>query len=483
MTHHTPLSTSLSRRSCLTLGGAAAASATAQVLGVSATSMLVPAAAHAAADDYKALVCLFMYGGNDGMNTVTPLDVGRHTQYAKVRGGLALPRSSLIRLNGDYGLHPSLSALSTAWGDGALAPIFNVGPLFAPLTKAELRALPKGDPRAPANLFSHPDQQMMWEAASTDPFVRTGWGGRASSALGATNPVISFGGNANFGLSDSSAPWVLPSAGATFGPEGYGPWDPVIARRAALEAIIGEPQKAPLAEAYAKVQRNAFALEKRFAGLFDKAGAKTDSAGLTTAFSSLIGSDGNFKGSLPQQLFQVARFVNARTQVQGMRQIFFVQFRGFDNHANQVAGDATTGDHARLLKEVGDSMGAFWGALKAIGMSQKVTMFTQSDFGRTFAPNKTSGTDHAWGNNHLVMGGAVAGNATYGRYPELALGSPDDVGQDPWELQGRWIPTVSVDQYAATLLRWWGLSEAQLNQALPNLANFGSARNVGFMRA
>jgi uncharacterized protein (DUF1501 family) len=143
----------------------------------------------------------------------------------------------------------------------------------------------------------------------------------------------------------------------------------------------------------------------------------------------------------------------------------------------------TTGEHARLLKEVGDGLAAFWGALKAIGMSQKVTLFTQSDFGRTFVPNESGGTDHAWGNNHLVMGGAVAGRTTYGRYPELAVGGPDDVGQDAWELQGRWIPAVSVEQYAATLLRWWGLNEAQLNQSLPHLGNFGSARNLGFMRA
>jgi uncharacterized protein (DUF1501 family) len=482
MTHHTHLPSSPSRRRCLTLGGTAAATATAQALGLSVTSLLVPAPAQAAADDYKALVCLFMYGGNDGLNTFTPIDATRHAQYAKVRGRLALPRSSLIGLNADYGMHPSLSALSGAWSEGALAPVFNVGPLAAPLNKAQLRALPKGDTRIPANLFSHPDQQLMWESASTDPFVRTGWGGRASEVLGSNNPVISFGGNANFGLSDSSAPWVLPSAGSEFGPNGYGPWQPVMARRAALESIIRETQKTPLSEAYAQVQRNAFALEKRFQGLFEKPNTKTDTSGMRSAFSALIESNGSFKGNLAEQLYQVARFVNARTQVQGTRQIFFVQFRGFDNHANQVGGSATTGEHSRLLKEVGDSVAAFWGAIKSIGMAQKVTLFTQSDFGRTFVPNESGGTDHAWGNNHMVLGGAVAGRTTYGRYPELAVGGPDDIGQDAWELQGRWIPTASVDQYAATLLRWWGMSEAQLNQALPHLGNFGSVRNLGFMR-
>ena len=128
-------------------------------------------------------------------------------------------------------------------------------------------------------------------------------------------------------------------------------------------------------------------------------------------------------------------------------------------------------------------MAAFWRALKAIGMADRVTLFTQSDFGRTFAPNESGGTDHAWGNNQLVMGGAVAGGNSYGRYPTLALGGPDDVGVDDWELQGRWIPGSSVDQYAATLLRWWGLGDAQLDSVLPNLRNFGSARNLGFLRA
>jgi uncharacterized protein (DUF1501 family) len=128
-------------------------------------------------------------------------------------------------------------------------------------------------------------------------------------------------------------------------------------------------------------------------------------------------------------------------------------------------------------------MAAFWAALKAIGMADRVTLFTQSDFGRTFAPNKSSGTDHAWGNEQLVMGGAVKGLGTYGRYPELVLGGPDDVGVNAWELQGRWIPTQSVDQYAATLLKWWGMNDGQLLSMLPNLANFGSARDLGFMKA
>ena len=155
---------------------------------------------------------------------------------------------------------------------------------------------------------------------------------------------------------------------------------------------------------------------------------------------------------------------------------------GFDTHGNQiVTGSPLEGDHARLLKELGDALGAFYAAMKAIGLGDAVTAFTQSDFGRTFAPNNSTGTDHAWGNQHLVVGGAVKGGATYGSYPDLVLGGANDVGQDSWELQGRWIPTTAVDQYAATLLGWFGASETQLDAVLPNLKNFGTARRLGFL--
>ena len=238
-----------------------------------------------------------------------------------------------------------------------------------------------------------------------------------------------------------------------------------------------------MGEAFARQLRSSFDLETRLTGLFSwNADPNADPTGITAAFAPLI-ANGNLSSGIARQLYQVARFVANRSVVQGNRQIFFVQMGGFDNHEGQINGDALQGTHANLLRQCGDAMAAFWRALKAIGMSDRVTLFTQSDFGRTFAPNESSGTDHAWGNEHLLLGGAVAGAATYGTYPVLQLGGPDDVGVDSWELQGRWIPSSSVDQYAATLLRWWGMNETQLDQALPNLRNFGSARNLGFMRA
>jgi uncharacterized protein (DUF1501 family) len=468
------------RRRLLGWGGAGLASS----LGLGAGSLLL-APARAAADDYKALVCLFFYGGNDGLNMVTPRDATRHAQYSAVRGALALPRTSLVALNNDYGLHPALSALAPVWAEGALAALHNVGPLYAPLSKAQYRAAVNGDPLVPDNLFSHSDQQRLWQASASTAFERTGWGGRASGLMNTTNPVISFGGNAHFGLGNNTAPWVLPEAGDGFGANGYFPWAPIEARRLALQQLMNEPQqlRLQLTEAYAKQQRDAFELETRIGNLFSfNPDPAADASGITGAFLPLI-SGGQLSTDVARQLYQVARFVANRSTVRGTRQIFFVQMGGFDNHADQAGTTVLEGQHAGLMKQAGDGMAAFWRALKAIGMQDNVTLFTQSDFGRSFAPNDSQGTDHAWGNEQLLMGGAVAGQATYGRYPTLVVGGPDDVGVDDWELQGRWIPSSSVDQYAATLLRWWGLNEAQLDAALPNLANFGSARNLGFMRA
>jgi uncharacterized protein (DUF1501 family) len=210
-----------------------------------------------------------------------------------------------------------------------------------------------------------------------------------------------------------------------------------------------------------------------------KPGEAGSNALIDAAFAPLI-ADGNVSSRLGKQLYQVAKLIDARTTVGGDRQIYFASQGGYDTHGNQIGTDALSGDHARLLKELGDALACFHKAMQAIGMGNAVTAFTQSDFGRTFKPNNSNGTDHAWGNHHIVLGGAVKGGL-YGTYPTLALGGPDDVGVDSWELQGRWIPTTSVDQYAATLLRWFGASEGQLDTVLPNLKNFGSVRGVGFV--
>jgi uncharacterized protein (DUF1501 family) len=185
---------------------------------------------------------------------------------------------------------------------------------------------------------------------------------------------------------------------------------------------------------------------------------------------------------IARELYQVAKLVASNATVGGNRQVFFTSMGGFDTHGGQVvSGAPTTGIHASLLKDLSDAMAAFSKAMDAVGLGNAVTTFTESDFGRTFLPNSSLGTDHAWGSHHLVMGGAVRGGATYGTYPDLTLGGVNDVGTNTWEQQGRWIPTTSVDQYAATLLGWFGASDGQNGTILPNLANFGSARNLGFV--
>jgi uncharacterized protein (DUF1501 family) len=439
----------------------------------------------ARAADYKALVCVFLYGGNDGSNTIVPTDATRHGQYSAVRGAMALPRGSLLALAGtDYGLHPSLSALMPVWAEGKLAPLFNVGPLYAPLSKAEYRNANAGSVLVPDNLFSHSDQQLLWESGTTDAQARTGWGGRAAQRLATTNPVISLGGNGRFGLSSSAVPLVLPEPGATFGAYTLQPtdlsWTPMRARKDAIDALYAQGD-VTLSAAYQRQQMDAFAVSDRLGALVKRApGASGGNAAIDAAFAPIT-SSGRINTPLGRQLYQTAKLIDGRATVQGERQIFFAQQGGFDTHGNQTTGDALQGEHVRLLKSLGDALACFHNAMKGIGLADSVTLFTQSDFGRTFKPNNSNGTDHAWGNHHLVMGGAVRGGRSYGTYPTLALGGPDDVGVDSWEQQGRWIPTTSVDQYAATLLAWFGADAGALDAILPNLRNFGSARNVGFV--
>ncbi len=474
---------SQARRRWLQRSGASLAAA----LGVGSVGNLLLGTHVARAAEYKALVCVFLYGGNDGMNTIVPSDLAHHNQYAGVRGGLAIARTSLIPLPGtSHGLHPALGALATAANANQLAPVFNLGPLYAPLTKTQYRDEPPNSPLRPDGLFSHSDQQVLWETGTSDADERTGWGGRASSELATVNPVISLGGTARFGLSAFQSPLVLPGPGSTFGAYGLQPgdlqWAPNIARKAAIDAMYAAPQDSSLGNAFTQSMRDAFDLSTRLGTLVAvQPGGSGSSAAIDAAFAPLIVS-GRVTTGLGQQLYQVAKLINGNATVQGDRQVFFAQLGGFDTHSSQViTGSPDQGDHARRLKELGDAMAAFTAAMQNLGMGQMVTLFTQSDFGRTFKPNSSNGTDHAWGNQHLVMGGAVKGGRGYGTYPELVLGGPDDVGVDSWELQGRWIPTTSVDQYAATLLGWFGATDAQLDAVLPNLRNFGSNRKLGFL--
>lgn len=450
-----------------------------------AGSLALPRAARGA--DYKALVCIFLFGGNDGNNMIVPTDATRYTQYSTVRQSLALSKSSLVAMDGtNHGLHPAMSALKSVYSAGRLAPVFNVGPLVQPLTKSQYRAASSNSDVLPDNLFSHSDQQTLWASATGDAFARTGWGGRASVTLGTTNPVISVGGNGRFGLSSGASPIVLPLPGETFGVTELGSesWrlasKSATARASALEALYGMDQGNTLGNAYVSMQSDAFALADRLGSLVATSPSDAGSnATLNSAFSNVI-SDGDFTTDLAAQLYQIAQLIASRATVGGTQQIYYASLGGFDTHGSQIGSSVTTGTHATLLETLADAMAAFDSAMVSLGLSSAVTTFTQSDFGRTFAPNQSKGTDHAWGNHHLIMGGAVQGGKGYGTAPSLVLGGDDDVGVDSWELQGRWIPTTSVDQYAATLLKWFGASDSQLTSILPNLSNF-STKTLGFV--
>lgn len=435
-----------------------------------------------AAGGYKALVCVFLYGGNDGLNTVVPMDE-RYDDYATIRKGVALPKAGLLPLdNVPFGLHPSLVNLRSAWAAGRMAAVFNVGPLMRPfVSKADYLAEVQAHSKAiPPSLFSHSDQQRLWQAADGEVFSRSGWGGRAGTTLGGLRPAMSLGNNAHFVKSLTAPPLVLPKPGSDFLiPEVQNAkWEHQIKRYTAYQVMYAQrAYPSELMDRFAAQQRDAMSLSDALAPTLKVVpGTMDPNDPLRTAFASVTQSDGKtFKSALASQLFQAAKLIQlGQSQSQGS-QVFFVEAGGYDTHADQLKR------HAILLKELDEALGAFDQAMQGTGLGNAVTVFTESDFGRTLVPNNSGGTDHAWGNHHLVLGAAVQGGMTYGSYPSLQLGGADDVGQHSWEYQGRWIPSTSVDTYAATLLKWLGLSAGQLTTVLPNLGAF-AVKNLGFMR-
>ena len=474
-------SSSLRRRDWLRLLGGTAGMAALGGVG----SLLAPRTAQAG--DYKALVCIYLVGGNDGYNMMVPAD-SRFAQYSEARSQLALPKTSLLRLSGtDFGLHPSMKSLLPVWSAGHLAPIVNVGPLSAPLTKELYLSAGPDSPLVPDNLFSHSDQQRAWECANADAMARTGWGARATETMATTYPVISLGGNSRFGTGEKAPALVLPGPGGLFAAAGLAPGDITYPadqkRKAAVDALYAPGQKGEMTEIYASMQRDAFEMSDRLAELVKGLpGDDSVPAAIDKAFDPLIEGQ-ELTTSLGGQLYQIAKLIAGRQQVRGDRHIYFASLGGFDTHADQIAnGDSTTGMHADLLAEVANAMACFHDAMVNLGLNKQVTAFTSSDFGRTLVPNNSGGSDHAWGNIQLVCGGSVKGGATYGEYPKLVLGGPDDVGVQDWEMQGRWIPTASVDQYASTLLKWFGSTGPQIDAILPNLSAFPD-RTLGFMQA
>ncbi|MEQ1851028.1 MAG: DUF1501 domain-containing protein [Chthoniobacteraceae bacterium] len=438
---------------------------------------------------YKALVCLFLGGGNDANNWIVPTDAPTFAEYTANRGIVALPELSLRPLyqagtsgslytdadGHSYGFHPSCAELQTLFGEDKIAPILNIGTLVRPTTKAQYNANPNF--YRPPQLFSHSDQVTQWQTSIPDQPPLTGWGGRVADLLNATaNPngsismSVSLNGANIFEAGNLVSQYHVATTGAVTMSgnlmTGTG------ARVTALKDILGLSHTNLQRTAYADVVDNAI-----YAGnLLNTAIAPTV---LDTYWTVPFPNT-----TLGNQLKMIARIIQARGDATTLpppankfnmaRQVFFCSVGGYDTHTQQVAVNGTdqpahpAGAHYRLLAEVSTCMFAFQRAMEQLGVSNNVTTFTASDFSRTFFSNG-QGTDHSWGAHSLVMGGAVNGGVTYGKLPNFAINGPDGIGN------GAWIPTTAVDQHSATLAKWFGVDPgAKMASVFPNLSRFAT---------
>lgn len=458
-----------SRREFLQSIGCGFLSTAAALAGVERLFLVNAVAGPSAPDDYKALVCLFMFGGNDSNNTVVPID--GYGDYSRVRGSLAIPPEQLLPITppGDgrtFGLHPSLDRLHALWAQEKVAIVTNVGPLIEPLTRDRFIARTG---QIPYQLFSHSDQQSEWQTAYANGPYPTGWGGRTADATQDTATgfptILSVAGVTIFSSGEQTSPLVLPPAPTPLNRALLLKRPGDAASGSALRTLLalGDAAEAPaLVRDVAEI--NARAIQNSLALTYDPV--------VNTVFPAT---------ALGNQLRQIAKLIRFSGTLGVRRQIYFCSLGGFDTHANQ---GASTGTQATLLKTVSDALGAFHDAIDELAVAPQVTVFTMSDFSRTFKPAGSGagvGTDHAWGSHQLVMGDAVAGADFYGHFPTLALGGPDDTDEGS-AARGRWIPTTAVDQYGATLATWFGVPAGELPMVFPNIGRF-DAPDLGFMRA
>ncbi|HET7773735.1 MAG TPA: DUF1501 domain-containing protein [Burkholderiaceae bacterium] len=470
------------------------ASSNLSFLGVAAPfglnlATLAAASAQTAGTDYKALVCLYFFGGNDSANMVLPTDATSWAEYTRIRttaeaGSIALPAvgqpGGVLPLNAinnqgrGFALHPALRDFQTLFDAGRGAILSNVGPLIEPIAnRTELNTK-----RRPPKLFSHNDQTSMWQAFAPEG-ARQGWGGRMGDLLMSTNSkttftCISASGNTVFLSGNQALAYQVNSGGAvSIGGVGTTTNNTVYGSAAggtALRNLISSDRTNLLEKDHNAIVKRSIDAQVDLAAAMLPAGA----TGIANPTQYTNPNTGNLANNgLAQQFQTVARIIGGRTALGTRRQVFFVGIGGFDTH------DFQRNNHADLMARIGHALKYFDDTLAAMpglgDIRNQVTVFSSSEFGRTYTSNG-DGTDHGWGASHFVTGGAVNGRDLYGRFPTIGLTAPDSASGS-----GAWIPVHSVDQYGATLGRWMGLSETQLDDIFPNLRNF-TQRDLGFMR-
>jgi uncharacterized protein (DUF1501 family) len=411
------------------------------------------------ATDYKALVCVFLFGGNDSNNMVIPFDTAGYGAYKTARGGLALAQGSLLpitpsTLGQPFAFHPRLAGMQTLFNQKHLAIAANVGTLIQPTTRDQFR---RGGVQVPINLFSHSDQEDQMQSAILNKVAETGWAGRTAdkiqAAFGGSFPIIISLAGTNIFCEGVVAQAIQSNGNPSRLLNGFGGGAESSARLNALQSLLTFDTGLSLVQAASTTTGNAIQNGQTLAT------ALASGTPLATVFP---------KSGLASQLQQVAKIIQVRSALGLQRQIFFVSTGGYDTHSDQL----TSQDN--LLNDLNQSLSAFYQATVEMGVAPNVTAFTLSDFGRTWLPN-SNGTDHAWGSHLMVMGGAVKGGDFYGTFPTLVAGGPDDATNE-----GRWIPTTALDQYAASLASWFGVAPTDLPSVFPNLGNF-TTPTIGFM--
>jgi uncharacterized protein (DUF1501 family) len=428
------------------------------------------AAVAAAAPTFRAMVGVFLFGGNDSWNMVAPIDA-RHETYAKQRGAkLALPKSSLSVLTGSaFGLHPSLGWLKPVWDDGGLGVVLNTGTLFQPMNRALYMSRP--DLR-PLNLMSHDDEQTHWQGMQARSVAVDGYMGRIADWLGpASMPrAMSAAGSELALIGKEVSPLILSSRG-TILRKGYDadtPYLSVKARQAALAAFADGDGLGVMTLRTAKSFSDAYAQAAVANDIVAAETSPVDRYFKHPDTGAVLTSD------IARQLQRVARLIAARGTLGHNRQIYFASQGGYDTHSGQVNAIPTQGRHANLYDDLGLALRAFYYAMRGIGLGDSVTAFTMSDFGRIYKANGQNGTDHAWGGNHLVVGNALASRKVHGRYPDMVFGGPEDIADD-----GRWIPSIAQEEYIGAITHWFGVSKADFPYIFPNWSTWnGGGRGL-----